>query len=91
MKYYIVSQCAEGETMGIVALTPEEVELIDRVTNPNNWEYCYRESYSGSFRIRTKPVTMQEFAYIRKHPDYIQDVFYGNVDWDAEERQPIFP
>lgn len=48
---YRVYQSAEGCTTGTVLLTKAQAEVVEFVTNPNNWDNLEVESYSGDFGI----------------------------------------
>lgn len=48
---YRVCQSADGYTTGTILLTKAQAEVVEFVTNPNNWDNLEVESYSGGFGI----------------------------------------
>lgn len=76
--YYVVCQSAEGESFGLVCLTAEEAELIQKVTNCKNWERKYIEGWSGGFSINMTPLTDEQVENIKDYQ--LPDLFYGDED-----------
>ena len=50
-KRYRVALLADGSTYGTVDLTPAQAKLIEKITNPGNWDNVTKEPYCGSFWI----------------------------------------
>ena len=50
-KKYLVSLSAEEALEGFIELTDEEYEIVNRATNPVNWENLTGGGYCGSFYI----------------------------------------